>query len=486
VTFRDLLVIAGGNLWRMKLRTTLTIAGVLIAIAAFVSMLSFGAGNQAYVEGEFNKLGLLTTMQVFPVKGDETDTAKHPQLDDAALEQLGNVPGVNLVYPYDAIAVSARIGDSTLSTKAQSLPSAAVRTKLFSHLAAGRTFASDSAREAIVSDGFMRDAGCTNPDSLIGLRLVVSVRVSTIDSALAHIVKNRGVTLLDRVKTIHFDSLFRAPYRNRVLRREAGEVARRFVSGFTDAQALVSDTLTICGVRKEGRMGRLRIEDVLIPVATASRFKSGGFGGGPLEIYSAMASGSLFAPAEAAGGRTYPQVTMDYDPKVLYTSIRDSVKKLGFRSFSFAEQFEEIQRVFVYFDLGLGVVGLIALITASLGIANTLIMSINERRREIGVLKSLGADESDIRALFLVESGVIGLFGTAGGIFVGWSITRIVSAVAQNYMKNAGVPPMDLFALPPWLILTALAIGVGVSVVAGFYPAARAARIDPVAALRTE
>jgi hypothetical protein len=340
--------------------------------------------------------------------------------------------------------------------------------------------------EAIISEDLLRDAGIADADSAIGLSIVVSMRVSTIDSALAHVVTDQGITLFDRLRKVHVDSLFVAPYRNKVLRREAGEVMRRFMTGFTSAQALVSDTLVVCGVRREGRMGRMRIEDVIIPVSTASRFKSSGVGGGPVEIFTAMSGGSFFAPPEEGGGRTYPQVTLDFDPKVLYTAVRDSVERLGYRTFSFAEQFEELQRVFLYFDLGLGVVGLIALVTASLGIANILIMSINERRREIGVLKSLGADESDIRALFLVESGVIGFLGTAGGILFGWGITRVVSAIAQGYMKKEGILPIELFALPPWLILIALAIGIGVSVLAGFYPAARAARIDPVAALRNE
>jgi putative ABC transport system permease protein len=115
-----------------------------------------------------------------------------------------------------------------------------------------------------------------------------------------------------------------------------------------------------------------------------------------------------------------------------------------------------------------------------------MVMSITERRKEIGILKSLGADDSDIRALFLVESGIIGLMGTVGGICFGWLIARVASAVAQAYMKSQGVPAIDLFALPPWLVLIALATGVAVSVLAGFYPAARAARVDPVEALRGE
>ena len=185
----------------------------------------------------------------------------------------------------------------------------------------------------------------------------------------------------------------------------------------------------------------MKIESVIIPASTAAKFSTGGFSGNPTEIFSAMSSGTLFSRSEDSNGKTFSQVTVDFDPKVPYKGIRDSIEAMGFRTFSFAAQFEEIQRAFMYFDLALGVIGLIALLTASLGIVNTMVMSITERRREIGVLKSLGADELDIRWLFLAESGMIGVLGTVAGILFGWTITRIVSAIAQAYMKNQGIPP---------------------------------------------
>jgi putative ABC transport system permease protein len=484
---RDLLVISTGNLRRMKLRTFLTTSGVLIAIAAFVSMLSFGAGNQQYIEGEFNKLGLFSTMQVYPKNtSTRSDTGSSPKLDKSALERLAAIPGVNLVYPYDAFSVDVRLGDTTLASKAQALPVAAMRTKLFSQLRAGSAFDSNGSHQVIVSDDFLKKMGIASPDSVVGQSLIVSVHVSTIDSGLSHILVDRGESLLDRVRRIRVDSLMNRSYRSRIIRTEANATLRRFLNGFLQAQEVVSDTLTICGVRQGGTVSRIRVEPLIIPVETAARFSAKGLGGNPTEIFAAMSTGRLFAQPDDPSGKTFSQVTLDFDPKVMYRTVRDSVEARGFRTFSFAAEFENLQRAFFYFDLALGVIGLIALITASLGIVNTMVMSITERRKEIGILKSLGADELDIRGLFLVESGVIGWLGTTGGILFGWVITRVVSVVAQGYMRREGLPAVDLFALPLWLFLIALGVGVGVSVLAGMYPAARAARVDPVEALRNE
>jgi putative ABC transport system permease protein len=490
MTMRDLIVISTGNLVRMKLRTFLTTAGILIAIAAFVAMLSFGAGNQEYIEREFNNLGLFSTMQVYPKynpnREPAPDTSNAPELDRSALERIAAIPGVNLVYPFDAFNVTVRIGDSTFSSKAQALPSAAVKTKLFSRMVAGTAFDSNSSRQAMVTEDILKRVGISSPDSIIGLKLTLSARVSTVDSGVARIVGDGPGMLMRRARGLRMDSLGNTDYLNKVLRVEASEAFKRFLDGYMSNQREITDTLIICGVREGARGFRIRGEQIIVPMTTASRFTQGGPTGNPMEIFGALRSGTLFSQSGGADSKTFPQVTIDFDPKVFYKSIRDSVEAMGFRTFSFAAEFEQIQKMFVYFDMALGVVGLIALITASLGIVNTMVMSITERRKEIGVLKSLGADEIDIRWLFLVESGVIGAIGTVGGIFFGWVITRIVSAVAQAYMRSEGIPEMDLFSLPPWLILMSLGVGIGVSLIAGYYPAARAARVDPVEALRNE
>jgi len=487
MTFRDLIAISTGNLWRMKLRAFLTISGVVIAIAAFVSMLSFGAGNQKLITEQFNELGLFSTMHVYP-PDEETvsDSTTAPVLDQEAIDLLASIPGVNLAYPLESFAITAIIGDTQLTTRGQALPGAAVQTKIYSQLLAGSPYSDDSASEALVTEDFLEEAGIEHADSVLGQQLIISVEAATIDSGVAWVVGSIGDRVGERVRDMRFDSLRSDAYWQRAAREELAGAIMRFVEGYMNHRAMLSDTLTIRGVLKGQSRGRLRIEPVVIPTASALRFSSGGFIGDPSDFITAMSSGGLFKSGMDTTSRAYPRVTLDLDPQVMYKTVQDSVKALGYRTFSFAEQFDEIRRFFFYFDLALGLIGMIALITASLGIVNTMVMSIVERTREIGVLKSLGADDKDVRLLFLVESGVIGSIGAATGIVFGWIITRAVSVVARAIMEDQGVEAVELFALPWWLILIAFGFGLLVSLVAGFYPAARAARVDPIQALRND
>lgn len=486
MTFRDFVTVSSGNLWRMKLRTFLTVSGVVIAIAAFVAMISFGAGNQRYVTQEFEELGLLFTMQVYP-KTDKTavDTAKTAALDQAMVERLAHLPGVALAFPMNAFTATVTIGDTAIKAGAQALPLTATQTKLFSQMQAGRFFAGDSAREAVVSEEFLRMAGNLSADSVIGRSLILTARTVSIDSGIAHVIPQKWADVRAEFDDVVLDSLRQREYVSRTVRQKLGQAMGKFFDGFVNSKALLVDTLTICGVIKGDRHGMVRTEPIIIPMATALRFTSGGIVDNPVDLFSSLSNGTLFAGKENAGG-SYPQVTLQLDPTAPYEPVRDSVEAMGFRAFSFAEQFSKLRKVFVYFNLALGVIGLIALVTASLGIVNTMVMSILERTREIGVLKSLGADDRDIRMLFLVESAVIGTIGAALGIVFGWLITRAASAVAKAMMAKDGFGRIELFALPLWLVLTALGIGIIVSLAAGYYPAARAARVDPVKALRAE
>ena len=484
MSVRDLLGMTAGNLWRMKLRSFLTVSGVVIAIGAFVAMLSFGAGNRRLVTRQFEELGLLSALMVYPGDADSTpDSIAPARLDDEAVRAFAELPGVRLVYPFDSFSVSVAVGDTTVSAEAQALPQAATRMKLFSRIQAGSIFSDGDEPELLVTDDFLETIGVEEPESLVGRSLVLSVQVASADSGFAHLLRplERGLDKL--LETVQLDSLADERYRRQLLHRELGEGLSRFLAGYT-AGRTITDTLTVSGVIKGKPRGRVRIKPLLLPHSVAGRFRSGGPATDPVSLLAAARSGDLFGGGEVGEGSGYPHVTLDCDPFASQTALRDTLSALGYRSFSWTEEFKEIRRAFLLFNLGLAAVGLVALVTAALGIVNTMLMSITERRREIGVLKSLGADLPQVQLIFLVESGMIGAVGAALGILVGWLVARLASVVAKTIMVREGMGSFDLFATPLWLVLTAFFFGVGVSVLAGSLLAARAARVDPVAALR--
>jgi putative ABC transport system permease protein len=485
MSWLDLLDIAASNLTRLRLRTFLTTSGVIIAVAAFVSMLSFGAGNQRLVQDQYQKFGLLYTMQVYQLD-DQSDTVKVRLLDDSALAQLAAVPGVRLAYPLDAVNLEVAWGDTTVSARAQGLPGSALETRLFSHLSAGRLFSSDLAREVILTDKFLRDFPHHNPDSALGTQMVLTAHLATLDSALRSVIDDRNGEVRKRISAIALDSLRSRTFLERTVKSEAGAALGRFLEGLLKRRATVSETLTVVGVMESQQMGRRTHEELILPIGAMRRLSEGGISEDPADLFMMLSQGRIPWGGPEGPSPSYSRITLDLDPTVPFESVRDSVKALGFRSFSYAEQFSEIREFFVYFDLALGLVGIIALVTAALGIANTLFMAAIERRREIGVMQSLGARGRDIRLLFFVESGVIGAVGAALGLLFGWIISRVGSYVAQKIMVHRGAQPVDAFAVPWWLILAALAVGIGVSVLAGYFPASRAAKIDPVEALRGE
>ncbi len=510
---RDMLHISIGNLWRMKLRTFLTASGVVIAIAAFVAMLSFGAGMQENVAEQFNKLGLFNTMIVYEKRTESDNERRHRNqddeenieedstsvndslvvvdmiikpLDNEALKLLSKIRGVSLAYPFESFAISVTIDDSTYETDAQALPLDAYKTKLYSELSYGEHLKSDSSKEILLTDQFIKDFNIEFPDSLIGRQLIISAKASSVDSGLYAIVKSDSFNIIDKVKELKFDSLLNKDYVSTVLKTEANDAIGRFVDGYMNRNEIVSDTLIIVGILDNGTGRRTSSKQILIPMSIAEKFNSKGAGRGMMDMFSMVSGGQIDLFNQGSESKSFSKITLNIEQGFLHKNIADSVKALGYRPFSYAQEFEEIQQIFLYFDMGLGLIGLIALITASLGIVNTMVMSIIERKREIGILKSLGADETYIKFLFLTESGMIGTIGASAGIVFGWLISRLGSFIVRSFMEKEGVDAIELFTMPIWLVLTAFAIGLTVALAAGYFPASKAAKVDPVEALRSD
>ncbi len=189
-------------------------------------------------------------------------------------------------------------------------------------------------------------------------------------------------------------------------------------------------------------------------------------------------------PLQSAG---YDSVTLRADnvseAKVLVGRLRK--EKLSVQSIDAILNVAD--RIFSVITAMLALVSSVALLVACIGIANTMIMSIYERTREIGTLKAMGASRSDIRQMFMIEAGLIGLFGGVAGVLLSWALGRGLNHLAIWYAHHRNLPlPDQLFILTPILAVQALVFAFLIGVVAGLYPANRAARLDPLTALRHE
>jgi putative ABC transport system permease protein len=184
--------------------------------------------------------------------------------------------------------------------------------------------------------------------------------------------------------------------------------------------------------------------------------------------------------------RNYSMLTVRMVSATQAEAVEDAVKKMHFSAYSYLDATRSMRRFFAVLDMFLGIFGSLALAVASLAIVNTLVMAVLERRREIGIMKAIGASDSDVKRVFFAEAATMGFLGGVIGVVLGWLIGRAINLGANLYLQRLKMPPEGLLMVPLWLALAAVLFAVLVSVVAGIYPAARAARLDPVEALRYE
>jgi putative ABC transport system permease protein len=161
----------------------------------------------------------------------------------------------------------------------------------------------------------------------------------------------------------------------------------------------------------------------------------------------------------------------------------------GFRVDSQQNILNSIGRILTIFGLVLGGVAGLALLVGGIGIMNIMLVSVTERTREIGIRKAVGAKQRDILAQFLIESATVSALGGLAGIALGSGVAYAIGAVTKHVMKNTNGPggaPGIAVHLPLWAVLGAFLFSAGVGVISGIYPAIRAARLDPIQALRHE
>ena len=178
----------------------------------------------------------------------------------------------------------------------------------------------------------------------------------------------------------------------------------------------------------------------------------------------------------------YTNLYVNVDDMEHVVEVQKQIADMGYDAYSNAEWLESEQKTMGYVQAILGGIGAVSLLVAAIGIANTMMMSIYERTKEIGVMKVLGCDMRNIQTMFLMEAGFIGLIGGTIGLLISFILSFVINklaSAANEYMKGISYIPLGLVVL-------ALGFAVLVGMLAGYFPSRRAMKLSPLAAIRNE
>lgn len=182
----------------------------------------------------------------------------------------------------------------------------------------------------------------------------------------------------------------------------------------------------------------------------------------------------------------YPGFTVGVDQTSNTETVAAAIRKLNVGAVT-AQSFIKTQlSVFKIISFVLGGIGGIALLVAAIGVINTMIMSILERTREIGVMRAVGAKRVTVSLLFTIEAALLGFWGGVLGVLAGYGLTRLSNVLINKQLAQNGVNAHNIIGLPMWLVASVVIITTIIGLLAGLYPARRAAKLDPVEALRYE
>jgi putative ABC transport system permease protein len=450
----DSVELAARNLREAMLRNSLTTLGIAVGVASLVAMLSLGVGLQRMASRHLKSSGLFNTVVVTSRRdlrafNREQETsgpsaAESPDLDEAARQKIAAIPGVAEAYPELRFITELRYDDKPHLTMVSGMAFSSKDSDSFEGMQ-GHFFSSDAAHEVIIQKNFAAEllgrAQPRGPEELKASEVAAPVL---------------GKQLIMR-------------YNERIASSNTEDSA-----SYSVIQRQVP--LTIVGVTEldpDSMRGAMRAR-VFLPEKLLE------------SIHPMQAFDSRDATHATSAEPSYSTLIARVSGASKVAEVEDAIKKIGFNTFSILDASKSMQRFFRILDMFLFIFGSLALTVASIGIVNTLVMAVLERRREIGIMKAIGASDQDVRGLFFAEAGAMGLLGGSLGVALGWAIGKVIGIGTNIYLRNQGFPPENFWAVTWWLVVFALGIAFIISLLSGLYPAARAAKLDPVQALRYE
>ena len=443
--FLDLLRMSSSNLWKRKVRTVLTVLGVVIGVASIVVMVSLGLGLSRTLMEQYESWGSLTQITVYePWNGDGTEEKR---LDDDLIREIEGLEHVESVWPILQMSALAKYGSYEGYLQIRAMPKEAF-ADMNIDVGEGRLPGDDDELTFFygceVLQNFYNAKGGGGSYWQTGIL--------------------PDIDLMNDPIFIIFDT---SAYYASQSTNEGGQstpAPKKYLIPACGVEATNED-----GWSQYGWYTHCDIEQLKPQLKKI--FKNKTIPGQPT-TKTGKPYKEIF----------YNELDVNVDEMDSVLEIQNYLTNLGYEAYSNAEWLQSEQQTMGTIQLVLGGIGAVSLFVAAIGITNTMMMSIYERTKEIGVMKVLGCDLRNIRSLFLMEAGFIGFIGGVIGLILSFTLSGIINKLAAAEQEFAG----GISYIPIWLVLLSLIFAILVGMVAGFFPARRAMKLSPLAAIRNE
>lgn len=434
---RDMIDMALRNLWKRRLRTALTVLGVVIGTASIVVMVSIGIGMNKGFASQLENWGSLQVIDVYPSGGMEYDketdsmkqTKKQDELNAKAVESFRQMEHVEAVSPvineYLYLVTGKLVADASII----GIEPGAM-TALGYQVAEGRALTEEDSK-AIVVGGSVE---FYNP------KLSWEMRYSS---------EPPKVDVLNEKLSLTWDWNYGTRNADKSIKPIKVDAVGTLPADGNNSWSIIMPIKELENLQKEKK----KWEESQSEGNTSSNSRK---------------------------SKEYEHVMVKVDEIDNVQKVQQQIKDMGFRASSLTDQLEAMKETTRMLRLVLGAIGAISMVVAAISITNTMVMAIYERTKEIGIMKVIGASLKDIKGLFLTEAAFIGFSGGIIGIIVSYGASFLVNFVAQRQGSTMQS------AIPIWLALGGVAFSTAVGVIAGYLPAKRAMRLSALMAIKTE
>ena len=443
--FVDLLAMSLKNLSRRKLRTALTVLGVVIGTASIVVMVSLGIGLSELNRELISSYGSLTEITVNnPYNGDSTKDPLY--LTDDVVKQMEKLPYVTGVYPMLQVDVLMQQGKYTSNVTLNGVP-----YEYLKKIPLGQgtlSYSSDHELKLIYGNAIIQwftDAKGNNTywetGELPNVDFMGKPMFVIFDTDTYYQSQNGGED---------------APKPPKKYLLKADGVVEGGVDDYNSYAYNVYTRLDLL----ETQLKRIFKKKAIPGQPTTKKGK-------PYRYF------------------IYNSCSVNVDDIEHVGEVQKKLTDMGFQASSNADWMKQSEQQSNMIQAVLGGIGAVSLFVAAIGIANTMMMSIYERTKEIGIIKVLGCDMKVIRNMFLLESGFIGFMGGVVGLIFSAGISFAINHLLQIGQTMTGMSG-NISRITLWLAAASVGFAVLIGMAAGFFPALRAMKLSPLAAIRNE